>query len=522
MRSLRQRVPKRDPSPVATDDDEYEDLESLDSPPMRRATKRPPRQRKLAKVSLEEAGADDASETGEEGDGMTIRSDVVPKPLVLGRAWLPIEDEKLLEALEKHGPQWKKIAQEMSVLGTKRTTAMCRNRHQRIRAPTRPGQAGRNRCKRCGQVKRGHTCTVAEDPTVTSSSPPTPLLLDAPMADAPAAAAAVDGTPATARPRTLALAMPGGPTRGTTTQGTAVLPEHSILSPATGNAFHVDVDQFLAEINRREALERAAGRSGHARFTDLGALDGGPGEDMSDGGGAENAPPQLTRGGSSGYLTSAAPPLVAGAPSKLAALQCSASGGGVSFGGASMISESADLVDLSDLQSAADLAIATDQAPLPLPSEMPEEMPNQMRNQMPEGSPTTAEAAAAPALLTEAGAPAVPTPTLTTQPSSPTAGNETPPTPGSETPPATACGFDALSFLAATPDASRAASPIPVGLDLPEPLMPLPSWSRAPSFSFASRAPSFSFAEKPTPLAICGAAVPNQAALTMAPPPPVA
>ena len=78
-----------------------------------------------------------------------------------GRSWLPGEDEALLDAVVKHGPRWFIIAAELQKLGSRRTAAMCRNRHLRIKAPAM-GKAGRNRCKRCGQFKRGHTCAAPE------------------------------------------------------------------------------------------------------------------------------------------------------------------------------------------------------------------------------------------------------------------------------------------------------------------------------------------------------------------------
>ena len=50
------------------------------------------------------------------------------------------------------------VENEMRERGADRTMAMCRNRHQRINAPKQEGKKGRNHCKLCGQIKRGHTC----------------------------------------------------------------------------------------------------------------------------------------------------------------------------------------------------------------------------------------------------------------------------------------------------------------------------------------------------------------------------
>lgn len=73
-----------------------------------------------------------------------------------GSFWTPTQDDLLLAAIEKHGPKWKAVAEDVS---PNCTSAMARNRFQRMRAPLE-GKPGRNRCKKCGQVKRGHTCTA--------------------------------------------------------------------------------------------------------------------------------------------------------------------------------------------------------------------------------------------------------------------------------------------------------------------------------------------------------------------------
>ena len=79
---------------------------------------------------------------------------------IVGVPWCAEEDRTLLTAIEEHGTRWAQIERAMAAAGWPRTAPMCRNRHLRMQAPMRPGQAGRNLCKLCGQVKRGHTCTA--------------------------------------------------------------------------------------------------------------------------------------------------------------------------------------------------------------------------------------------------------------------------------------------------------------------------------------------------------------------------
>ena len=54
-----------------------------------------------------------------------------------------------------------KVAKALESTG--RTDAMCRNRYTRIKAPMKAGVECKNRCKRCGQMKRGHTCLTPEE-----------------------------------------------------------------------------------------------------------------------------------------------------------------------------------------------------------------------------------------------------------------------------------------------------------------------------------------------------------------------
>ena len=82
-------------------------------------------------------------------------------PETQGRAWDPEEDAALLAAIERIGFHWKAVAKALESTG--RTDAMCRNRYTRIKAPMKAGVECKNRCKRCGQMKRGHTCLTPEE-----------------------------------------------------------------------------------------------------------------------------------------------------------------------------------------------------------------------------------------------------------------------------------------------------------------------------------------------------------------------
>ena len=78
------------------------------------------------------------------------------------RAWLAAEDEQLRLAVGKHGTGcWKRIAREiLEHVGTEGTTGMCRNRYMRITVPLEV--KSKNRCTKCGQIWRGHTCSAQE------------------------------------------------------------------------------------------------------------------------------------------------------------------------------------------------------------------------------------------------------------------------------------------------------------------------------------------------------------------------
>ena len=144
--ALRPRVAKRAQSPDAGIEDDDDD-----EPPTPRS--RPVRHKRRRQRTADESLLE--GEDGEEGEAPGE-----PRQLVQGTPWLPDEDKVLLNAVAYHGPSWKKVAAALAQLGTKRSTAMCRNRYQRINAPFKPGKEGRNFCKKCGQKKKGHICTA--------------------------------------------------------------------------------------------------------------------------------------------------------------------------------------------------------------------------------------------------------------------------------------------------------------------------------------------------------------------------
>ena len=67
-------------------------------------------------------------------------------------AWSAEEDRRLLHLIDVHGTSWKVIDE----LFPSRSSASIRNRFQRIVNGSKQG--GKNRCHRCGLVKRGHSC----------------------------------------------------------------------------------------------------------------------------------------------------------------------------------------------------------------------------------------------------------------------------------------------------------------------------------------------------------------------------
>ncbi len=76
------------------------------------------------------------------------------------RGWTPEEDEMLQRLILKLGKRWKLIAEELKP--NDRTPAMVRNRYLRIERGKELTQRGesKNRCGQCGELKRGHICSV--------------------------------------------------------------------------------------------------------------------------------------------------------------------------------------------------------------------------------------------------------------------------------------------------------------------------------------------------------------------------
>ena len=71
--------------------------------------------------------------------------------------WTGREDALMLRLIDRHGPTWKIISRCMP----NRTVSSIRNRYLRIVAGRQTG--GKNKCRTCGQIKRGHTCRMGYD-----------------------------------------------------------------------------------------------------------------------------------------------------------------------------------------------------------------------------------------------------------------------------------------------------------------------------------------------------------------------
>ena len=70
--------------------------------------------------------------------------------------WNATEDASLAAGLREFSTRWALIKVHKL---PHRTINSIRNRHQRIVRGSK-GPPGRNRCQRCGQIKRGHSCTL--------------------------------------------------------------------------------------------------------------------------------------------------------------------------------------------------------------------------------------------------------------------------------------------------------------------------------------------------------------------------
>ena len=66
--------------------------------------------------------------------------------------WTVEEDRLLVHLIDVHGTFWKVIAQSFP----SRSTCSIRNRYQRIVNGSK--HIGKNRCRKCGMIRRGHIC----------------------------------------------------------------------------------------------------------------------------------------------------------------------------------------------------------------------------------------------------------------------------------------------------------------------------------------------------------------------------
>ena len=72
--------------------------------------------------------------------------------------WTADEDACILDGLREYSTRWTLI-QKRNL--PHRSISSIRNRHIRIQNGTKK-PPGRNRCQRCGQIKKGHSCTRAD------------------------------------------------------------------------------------------------------------------------------------------------------------------------------------------------------------------------------------------------------------------------------------------------------------------------------------------------------------------------
>jgi len=88
--------------------------------------------------------------------------------------WMPEDDVRLMELVKQHGPQWNLIDKSFPT----RTVASVRNRYLRMNYKG----ITKNKCKLCGQLKRGHICPKKMNTVITPSREPSPAVI-APHAD---------------------------------------------------------------------------------------------------------------------------------------------------------------------------------------------------------------------------------------------------------------------------------------------------------------------------------------------------
>lgn len=81
-----------------------------------------------------------------------------------GVAFSSEDDSLLFSLLSEHGMQWKVVLKmyNRNTLATKRSYSSLRNRYQRVDRQKRLLERGQlraiNRCRECGEMKRGHIC----------------------------------------------------------------------------------------------------------------------------------------------------------------------------------------------------------------------------------------------------------------------------------------------------------------------------------------------------------------------------
>jgi len=175
MPTLRVRQPKREPSPLPSD---FSFGSSDEEAPVRKNSKKRATNNnpsgglfdRFDGVNFEDADDPIYNAAGALG----IHN---PASGQNGVAWHPAEDKCLMDAYRNIGAKWALVAQALNKAGFQRTPAMARNRYQRMTYDSsrsrRVDGAPKNRCKKCGQIKRGHTC-LAGLPGASRALPPEP------------------------------------------------------------------------------------------------------------------------------------------------------------------------------------------------------------------------------------------------------------------------------------------------------------------------------------------------------------
>jgi len=75
--------------------------------------------------------------------------------------WKPAEDRFVAEQIAILGPKWKRIQELLLVtFGKERSVSSVRNRARRIKVGSAMKHIAKNICHKCGQIRRGHICTV--------------------------------------------------------------------------------------------------------------------------------------------------------------------------------------------------------------------------------------------------------------------------------------------------------------------------------------------------------------------------